>query len=368
MAKNVFVGLSGGVDSAVSAYLLKKAGYNVTGVFIKVWQPDFIPCTWREDRLDAMRVAAHIGIPFKTLDLEDVYKKEVIDYMISEYKLGRTPNPDVFCNKEVKFGGFLKWAIDNGADFVATGHYARTITDKQLSMNNRKLIVQNEQEVSKSYLCRGIDDSKDQSYFLWTLTQEQLSKCIFPIGEMHKKDVRKLAEKIGLPNAIKKDSQGLCFVSNVNMKDFLKHFIELNRGNVISQSGEIIGEHDGAVFYTIGERHGFQITKKSGADNGPYFVIDKDLNKNTITVSEKKSENTGSKKYEFKSANWISGEASNSVTNITANSVYHGTNHSCRIEGNTVIFDNEIMIAPGQSIVFYNNDICLGGAIAEKSL
>ena len=354
MSKNVFVGLSGGVDSAVSAYLLKQAGYNVTGVFIKVWQPDFVPCTWKEDRLDAMRVAAHLGIKFKTLDLEDLYKREVIDYMVSEYKIGRTPNPDVFCNKEVKFGGFLKWAIDNGADYIATGHYARTIN--------------NEEGVDKIFLGKGVDKDKDQSYFLWTLTAEQLKHCIFPLGDMNKTEVRKIAKKLNLPNALKRDSQGLCFVSNVNMKDFLKHFIDIKRGDVLSTEGEIIGEHDGAVFYTIGERHGFEITKKNGNQSGPYFVVAKNIVNNTITVSQNHTKDTGSRIYKFSNENWISGITPESTTNLEANVVYHGKIYSCKVEGEKVIFDEEILIASGQSIVFYKNNVCLGGAIIEKSL
>ncbi len=212
--KKVFVGLSGGVDSSVSAALLQSQGYDVFGVFIKVWQPDFYECTWKEDRLDAMRVCAKLNIPFYTLDLEKEYKKEVVDYMIEEYKNGRTPNPDVMCNKYIKFGGFFDWAMSQGADFVATGHYARLNKEHEL--------------------VAGRDSNKDQSYFLWTLTKEQLSKTLFPVGDIEKTEVRKLAKKFGLPTAEKKDSQGLCFIGKVDMAEFLHHFIETKPGPVLN--------------------------------------------------------------------------------------------------------------------------------------
>jgi tRNA-specific 2-thiouridylase len=343
--KKVFVGLSGGVDSSVSAYLLKEEGYDVTGVFIKVWQPDFIPCTWREDRLDAMRVAAHLNIPFLTLDLEDTYKKEVIDYLLAEYKEGRTPNPDVFCNKYVKFGGFLDFAKKNGADFVATGHYA-----------------QNKLLGSSFQLLKSADDSKDQAYFLWTLRQDQLSNILFPVGGMHKSDVRKIAEKIKLPNAEKKDSQGLCFVSNVNMKDFLKHYLETKDGDVINENGEVIGNHSGAWFFTLGERHGFKITKKIGDKNGPYYVIKKDIEKNTITVSKTEPDEKGVSEISFTNENWISGTKPKNGMDLTAQIRYHGDFLPCIIKESSVTFKNPVLVASGQSIVFYDKNICLGGA------
>ena len=209
--KTVFVGLSGGVDSAVSAHLLKKIGYKVVGAFIKTWTPEWLECTWKEERRDAMRVAAHLGIPFVTIDLEKEYKENVADYMISEYKKGRTPNPDVMCNKEIKFGAFLKKAVEMGTDFVATGHYAqisqKELTDvKQISGKGRSSRSAAERGTNlRRNLCKAIDPEKEQSYFLWTLTQDQLSKIIFPIGHLKKSEVRKIAKKIKLPNAEKKD-------------------------------------------------------------------------------------------------------------------------------------------------------------------
>ncbi|MEN9524048.1 MAG: hypothetical protein RL536_117, partial [Candidatus Parcubacteria bacterium] len=287
--KKVFVGMSGGVDSSLSAALLKKAGYDVTGVFIKAWQPDWIECTWREERRDAMRVAAHLDIHFVTLDLEKEYKKEVVDYMIAEYKIGRTPNPDVMCNKQIKFGAFYEWAMKNGADFVATGHYARV------------------EKFSDSYkLLAGVDNNKDQSYFLWTIKNEQLPHIIFPIGHLTKPEVRKMAAKLKLPTAEKKDSQGLCFIGMVDMKEFLSHYIQQKKGNVLDVNGKIIGEHNGAFLFTIGERHGFTITKKTPND-GALFAVSKNVLNNTITVSEKSGDGKlpfANRRVSLKETNW----------------------------------------------------------------
>lgn len=264
--------MSGGVDSSVSAYLLKKAGYNVIGVFIKVWQPEGFPCTAKEDRLDAMRVAAQIEIPFLTLDLEKEYKKGVIDYMLEEYKKGKTPNPDVMCNREVKFGAFLDWALARGADFIATGHYVQVIHAK-----------------SESKILTSVDTEKDQTYFLWTLRQDQIKHILFPIGHLKKSEVRTIAEKEGLYTAPKKDSQGLCFVGTISFKDLLKLELKPEKGDVLSENGEVVGVHDGAILYTKGERHGFTITKKSPHDD-KLFIVDKNIENNTITVSTQKPE------------------------------------------------------------------------------
>lgn len=345
--KKVFVGLSGGVDSSVSAALLQKEGYDVTGVFIKTWQPDFIECTWKEDRRDAMRVASHLDIPFVTLDLEKEYKEGVADYMINEYKKGRTPNPDVMCNKEVKFGGFLNWAMKNGADFVATGHYARNI---------------------KNELNIGSDPSKDQAYFLWTLKKEQLEKILFPVGHLKKNEVRRLADKFKLPNAEKKDSQGVCFLGPLDMKDFLKHYIKEKKGAVLNMKGEIIGEHTGAVFLTLGERHGFTINKKT-PNSGPYYIVEKNIEKNTITVSEKSPEKTdhAEKKFLIENTNWISGFPKMN-TKFTAQIRYHGEflpSSIVKIVANTarIKFKNPILISPGQSVVLYDGKTCIGGGV-----
>lgn len=364
--KKVFVGLSGGVDSAVSAALLKQQGFDVTGVFIKAWSPAGYPCTWKEDRRSAMRVCAVLDIPFLTLDLEKEYKQEVVDYMIREYKAGRTPNPDVMCNKEIKFGYFLKFALKNGVDFVATGHYA------ELSKNKIESEVLSENEGQKKIkLKEGADKTKDQSYFLWTLTQNELKHILFPIGHLQKSEVRKLALKFGLPQATRKDSQGLCFLGQIDMKEFLKEFVGTTKGDVLDLEGHKIGEHEGAILYTLGERHGFSVLNKA-TESEPFYVVDKNIEKNTITVATKNqtSLNQAKSSYELEQTSWILGESPKDK--IECRYRYRQTKIPCRVEDNRVIFDSPELIASGQSIVFYlpaslegEGEICLGGAIIK---
>ncbi len=354
----VFVGVSGGVDSSVALALLKKEGFDVTGVFLKVWHPDFLPCDWREERRSAMRVCATLNVPFITLDCEKEYKKEVVDYMIREYSAGRVPNPDVFCNKYVKFGVFLEKALEMGADFVATGHYARKIKNKN----------------GKFELWEAKDKNKDQSYFLHTLTQEQLSHALFPIGDMLKSKVRKMAEKFGLPTATKKDSQGLCFIGKVDMQDFLSHYIEMKRGDVLDLRGEKIGFHNGAVFYTIGQRHGFTITKKTSNDPR-FFVISKNIKNNTITVADKDRESDSVfsvKNITIDNLNIIGEKLSKLPMKTSVRIRYRQEKISCVLDikddGYIVIFEKpQNAIAVGQSAVFYNKEICIGGGIIEKT-
>jgi tRNA-specific 2-thiouridylase len=348
----VFVGLSGGVDSAVSAAILIDRGYDVTGVFIKVWQPDWIECTWKEDRRDAMRVAAKLGIPFMTLDFEEEYKKSVIDYMISEYAHGRTPNPDVMCNQHVKFGAFYNWAMARGGDFVATGHYAQVVEGK-----------------SGPELHAGIDKNKDQSYFLWTLTQDQLSHVIFPVGGLEKPQVRKLAEKYKLPNAKKKDSQGLCFVGKMDVKDFLSKIIPNKPGDVLDEKGKVIGSHPGSLFFTLGERHGFTISDKSPNDR-PLYVISKDTEANTITVSSRLHDGAlSSARIEVKIAdtNWIGSP----LGDLSARTRYRQTLSKVKdlsSEGDTAtvtFISAHEYPTPGQSLVVYGGTRCFGGGIIQ---
>lgn len=369
-----FVGISGGVDSAVSAAMLQDQGYEVVGVFIRTWHPDFLECNEEEERLDAMRIAAHLNIPFLTFDFEDVYKKEVADYMISEYKVGRTPNPDVMCNKEVKFGAFLKKSLAMGADFVATGHYAQSKKNvlshgshSVLNMKTRALVAKAE-ESNSFYLVKGNDATKDQSYFLWTLTQEQLSKIIFPIGHMPKIQVRALAKKFDLPVAQKKDSQGICFLGAIDLKEFLKHYIKEKKGKVLNEMGQEIGHHNGTVFHTLGERHGFTITQK-GPSDGAYYVVGKDLKKNTLVVSQNKnfSNNNMVRNHRISDTNWTS-QTPEVNKKYTAQIRYHGDFLSCKINvvdkyTAEVVFDNPVLVAGGQSIVIYNKDVCLGGGV-----
>jgi len=375
--EKVFVGLSGGVDSSVSAALLQKAGYDVTGVFIKVWQPDFIEparlfysggCTWKEERLDAMRICAKLNIPFFTLDLEKEYKKEVVDYMISEYKAGRTPNPDVMCNRYVKFGGFFDWAISRGADYIATGHYARTT-----QVESKKLKAKGKENI-KYQLLAGDDKNKDQSYFLWTLKQRELSKTLFPVGDMEKPEVRKLAEKFGLNTAKKKDSQGLCFMGKIDMKEFLKNYIKEKPGKVLNEKGEAIGIHDGVFYLTIGQRHGFKINEKTPSD-APYYIIDKNIEKNTIVVSQNKKlakieDEENNKVIKLKNINWTIDEMPDLSKTYSARIRYRQSLEECKIVKNKEIFELHFTnpqkaITPGQSAVIYDGEVCLGGGIIK---
>jgi len=357
--KKVFVGLSGGVDSSVSAALLKEQGYDVFGVFIKVWQPDFLACTWKEDRLDAIRVAAHLDIPFMTLDLEKEYKESVVNYMVEEYKAGRTPNPDVMCNKTIKFGAFLKKALELGADYVATGHYARNIFNEKTKLYE---------------FYAGVDNNKDQSYFLWTLNQEQLKHILFPVGGYEKPRVREIANKFGLLTATKKDSQGLCFVGKLDMKDFLKHFISEKRGDVLNEKKEIVGYHDGAQFYTIGQRHGFTVTEKTSEDI-PFYVIGKNVENNTVIVSHRKKEESSlepdsrRKTVSLASVNWIRGESPQDTSCLQARVRYRQPLQECVLKKDrdnfTIDFKEPQIVDNGQSAVLYDGSICLGGGVVE---
>jgi len=388
--KIVFVGLSGGVDSAVSAALLKKQGYEVVGVFIKTWHPEFIVCNEEQERIDSMRVAAALDIPFLTFDFEDVYKKEVADYMIREYKLGRTPNPDVMCNKEVKFGAFLKKALSMGADFVATGHYAQK-KDSSIFFPGPRFSgslsrPDHVKNIEESFLLKGKDFTKDQSYFLWTLRQEQLKRILFPIGNLKKTEVRKLAKKFKLPVSEKKDSQGICFLGAVDLKEFLKHYIKEKKGKVLNEKGEEIGFHNGVVFYTLGERHGFTVTKKTPIDRA-YYVVGKNIKKNILYVSQQKnfvnfstllhptggtfrSKNFQNSFVDLNNINWINKIPEQNKT-YTAQIRYHGEFLPCTIKAEglersrraKVIFTKPILVASGQSCVIYDGDVCLGGGV-----
>ncbi|MFA6551559.1 MAG: tRNA 2-thiouridine(34) synthase MnmA [Patescibacteria group bacterium] len=387
----VFVGLSGGVDSSVAAALLKhppllkgyaeaKQGYDVIGVFIKIWDEKWGNCQWPEERRDAMKVAIKLGIPFKTLDLSAEYKKEVVNYMIREYKLGRTPNPDVMCNKTIKFGAFLKWALKNGADYVATGHYARrwefSIFNFQFSIKpqipKKSKIINHK---SKIQLLRGVDETKDQSYFLWQLKQAQLKHCLFPIGDYKKSEVRELAKKFGLPTAEKPDSQGICFVGKVGLKEFLQQYLKPKRGKVLNEKKEVIGYHDGAFFLTIGQRHGFVVTKKTPND-APFYIVEKDIKRNTITVSQKSEQQiVNSKKNKsiiIHKINWINGEPEKNK-NYQARFRHLQELKVCKViklkVGEYKIKFNEPQdgAASGQSLVLYDNDICIGGGIIKSN-
>lgn len=357
--ETIFVGVSGGVDSSVSAALLQQQGYQVVGVFIRTWQPEWLDetCTWRAERRDAMRVCAHLGIPFLECDMQDAYKQGVADYMIDEYRAGRTPNPDVMCNKVVKFGGFLEWARTHGADYVATGHYAQ---------------VQEDDGVYR--MLRGKDEGKDQTYFLWTLTQEELQYIKFPIGHLPKSQVRTLARKFKLPTATKKDSQGICFIGEVPMKDFLAHYIDHTPGDVLDQAGQVIGSHDGALFFTMGERHGFVIHEK-GTDDAPLYVVAKDIEKNTITVAPREyveTFDTDATSLEIRQVNDMSGKIIQQG-HYTCQTRYHGEAKQCVIaaydqdkQSVFLTFDeSDRTLASGQSVVIYDGEECIGGGVIQ---
>ena len=358
--KKVFVGLSGGVDSAVSAALLKQRGFDVTGVFIKVWQPDFLPCSWRDERRDAMKVAIALDIPFLFFDFEEEYKKGVVDKMIAEYETGRTPNPDVLCNKEIKFGAFWKKAKEMGADYIATGHYAQL---------QRIILREGTKDNPLCQLLEGKDKEKDQSYFLWTLNQSDLSHILFPISDLKKSEVRRLARKYNLPVSEKKDSQGICFIGDVSMEEFLSHFISTKLGDVLNTKDEIIGTHKGALLYTIGERHGFEVTKKQPED-GAFYILSKDIGANTLTVSNKEPEiiSLSPIKITVKDINWITEPVGPS---LAARVRYRGEKMPAILSlvGSrlAVEFREPVRgLSLGQSIVFYDGDVCLGGGVMDK--
>jgi len=371
--------MSGGVDSSVAAALLTKAtpnnfeklfgrptpkgfrGHDVSGVFIKGYYPENIPCSWREDRRDAMRVAAILDIPFYTFDFSREYKKHVIDYMVKEYKKGRTPNPDIMCNKYIKFDLFLKKALKMGADKIATGHYVKLET---CNLKHKK-------NASRFMLQVSRDSDKDQSYFLWTLKQEQLKHCLFPIGDYQKEEVRKMAKKFKLPVAEKKDSQGLCFVGEFKMEDFLKDFIKPKPGKIIDTEGREVGEHRGIEYFTIGQRHGIG----AGGGKEPFYVVKKDLKKNILKVSTgKKQKNFFRKEVEITDVNWLSGEEPDPSKTYSARIRYRQSLQKCRIKNlkskiknfkkyKVVFGESQKAVAPGQSLVIYKGKELVGGGI-----
>ena len=343
--------MSGGVDSSVTAALLKQQGYDVTGVYMKNWSKDLpgFPCPWKEDYQDAKRVAVQLGIPFKMYDFEKQYRQKVVDHMVAEYQAGRTPNPDIMCNKEIKFKLFLETALEDGADMVATGHYAN---------------------VKDGKLFRAKDDNKDQTYFLYRVTKEALKKTLFPLGEYTKPEVRELAKKLKLVTASKKESMGICFVGKVGIKDFLLNELGPQKpGRIIDQNGQEIGQHDGAIFYTIGQRHGLDV-----GGGLPYYVIGKDMKKNEVNVTtDLDDKNLWSKVLKLTDLHWINEEPDSAKTYlirarhrallIPAKILVRGrTSH---IEDILVVgLGEEIRaVTAGQSAVIYDKDLVVGGGV-----
>lgn len=342
----VYVGMSGGVDSSLTAALLKEQGYDVTGIYMKNWTQDLpgMKCPWADDLADAKRVAVQLGIDFKVFDFENEYKHKVVDYMIEEYKRGRTPNPDIMCNQEVKFKLFLETALEDGADMIATGHYAR---------------------VENGVLKQAIDTNKDQTYFLYRVTGEALSKTLFPLGEFTKPQVREMAAERGLYTAAKKDSQGICFVGQIGIREFLSQYVEQTAGAIIDKkTGKKLGQHDGAIFYTIGQRHGLDL-----GGGLPYYVVGKDMDKNEVYVTtDLNDQNLWKPELSLTAVHWINEVPPEGEYDIRVRHRAGLVKAKLNFEGDRthLVLDNaERAVAAGQSVVVYSGDKCIGGGIVS---
>ncbi len=338
----VYVGMSGGVDSSLTAALLVEAGHEVTGVYMKNWTQDMpgMRCPWADDLADAKRVAVQLGIDFKVFDFEKEYKQKVVDYMIAEYEAGRTPNPDIMCNQEIKFKLFLESALEDGAEFVATGHYAR---------------------VQAGRLLLAEDSNKDQTYFLYRVTQAALEKTLFPLGEFTKPIVRQMAQARGLTTAAKKDSVGICFVGQIGMREFLSQYVTTSPGDIIDRSsGRTLGRHDGAIFYTLGQRHGLNV-----GGGLPYYVVGKDMSKNEVYVStDLNNEALWRQTITLRDIHWI-GTAPTAIS-LHARVRHRATLVECRLSGDRLTFsDPQRAVTPGQSVVLYDGPTCVGGGIVD---
>ena len=395
----VFAAMSGGVDSSVAAALLKKQGYEVIGVHMKCYNVD--GCA-EQDVEDARRAAEVLGIPFYVFDFEKEYKKKVVEYMVAGYRQGITPNPDVMCNKEIKFGLFLKKALEMGADYVATGHYVRLasryISDgtgvrllqrQAAPMSRPEIFALQKPSISGLRNCRtkhteklaplfslfaAKDKKKDQSYFLWTLMQEQLRHCLFPIGDYLKPEVRQMARRFGLPNAEKKDSQGICFLGKVTLKEFLGNYLPEKRGLILNTAGKVVGEHSGAYFYTIGQRSGLGL----GGNSAPHYIAEKDVAENALLVAEENDPALYRKEVELRSLNFINSKLE--IRNwklgipVLARVRYRqpllgAKIYKLKANSYKLVFDKpQKFVAPGQSAVFYgkNGEMFGGGVILPR--
>ena len=357
----VVVGMSGGVDSSVTALLLKEQGYDVVGVFMKNWDDtdENGVCTATEDYKDVAKVANQIGVPYYSVNFEKEYWDRVFEYFLAEYRLGRTPNPDVMCNKEIKFKAFLDYAMQLGADYVATGHYAQVSTD----------------ENGVVHMLRGVDNNKDQTYFLSQLSQEQLAKTLFPLGHMEKKEVREIAERAGLATAKKKDSTGVCFIGEKNFKEFLGKYLPAQPGKMVTLDGTVKGDHAGLMYYTIGQRQGLGIGGGQGESSEPWFVVGKELETNTLLVGQGfHHDHLYATSLEATDVHFTTNEAKETEFKCTAKFRYRQQDTGVTVilnEDQTkakVIFDEPVRaITPGQAVVFYQGDECLGGGLIDAA-
>ncbi|TVP92953.1 MAG: tRNA 2-thiouridine(34) synthase MnmA [Pseudomonadaceae bacterium] len=354
----VIVGMSGGVDSSVSAALLLEQGYQVEGLFMKNWDEDDGTeyCTAKDDLADAQAVADRLGITLHTANFAAEYWDNVFEHFLQEYQAGRTPNPDILCNREIKFKAFLDYALTLGADLIATGHYCRRgDSDRQ------------------TQLLRGIDNNKDQSYFLHAVGGEQIARTLFPVGELEKPEVRRIAEKYDLATARKKDSTGICFIGERRFSDFLKQYLPAQPGDIETTSGEHIGRHHGLMYHTIGQRQGLGIGGLAGASDEPWYVLRKDLGRNVLVVGQGNNHPwlfsaalTSSDIY------WVNPIDLSQPRRLTAKVRYRQPDQHCLLEktpsGYRVTFDEpQRAVTPGQSVVFYDGDICLGGGVIETA-
>ena len=357
MSERVIVGLSGGVDSSVAALLLKEWGYDVECLFMKNWDdPDAEYCTTEQDYKDAVRVSDALNLPLHTVNFVKEYRENVFSYFLEEYDAGRTPNPDILCNREIKFKAFLEYAMELGADFMATGHYANSTKSDE-----------------GNQLLKGFDTNKDQSYFLYALNQRQLSKASFPLGSLTKQNVRALAEKHNLHTHDKKDSTGICFIGEQkHFISFLKNYFPENPGDIRTIDGKSCGTHDGLLFYTIGQRKGMGIGGGFGTDDSPWYVAKKIIESNELIVVQGRDHpSLYSKQLTADQLHWISGSAPKIPITIYAKVRYRQQDEKCTINSikdgvANVSFDQPIFaVTPGQSVVFYNHDVCLGGGIIQ---
>ena len=357
-ASNVIVGMSGGVDSSVAAYLLKKKGFKVEGLFMKNWEEDDGTeyCTAKKDLLDAQSVCKKLGIRLHEANFSAEYWDNVFTHFLHEYNAGRTPNPDILCNREIKFKAFLEYSKELGADFIATGHYVR----KQ-SLG------------SETFLLKGSDNNKDQSYFLCEVSENCLDKSLFPLGDLSKTQVREIAGKLNFRTHNKKDSTGICFIGERKFKDFLEQYIPAHPGNIETASGEIVGKHTGLMFYTYGQRQGLGIGGLQNTKEAACYVVDKDLDRNALVVTQgNESHELFSSRLMAKIPNWINKHHPELPFSCYAKIRYRQTDQKCQIRAYSdnlieVIFDQpQRAVTPGQYIVFYQDERCLGGAIIAK--